>query len=297
MNITSIVIIYNSALKDSDTLKSLLRCKLENIKLELCVWNNGPHLLEENDVADFLFLCSRKNIKVNIYQDTRNISLSKIYNFFIKKEFDYISILDQDSILPTNFLEKISINSNFDIITPKIMVKKDGEYVQYYPHLNNRPNIVIPEGKVDSKIISAMSGLTLSKDATNKIMSFKGYIFEERLAFYGIDNDIFRTINMMENHKLSLCCLNEIHHSLSTLDLEEAKSEFRMIEIFYFKYFIRMEYQKKSITSTIFITFRDFMRGKMSFSRMKNLIIFSFKKSHPRSKHEIPKNKIPTHYL
>ncbi|MFC3393354.1 glycosyltransferase family A protein [Brenneria rubrifaciens] len=300
MNITSVVIIYNSALKDSDTLKSILRCQTENITLEICVWNNGPLLLNETDVSEFLSICQGKGIGVRIYQDTQNLSLSKIYNFFIKNEkFEFITILDQDSHLPTNFYTNIALHPDADIITPIIIAEKNGANIQTDPHIDGDINIMIDEGKVDVKIDSVMSGLALSQNGIDKIMLFRGYVFEERLAFYGIDSDFFRIINIMIDNKtpLNIYCSNRIYHSFAMFNIANRTNSFRIMELFYYKSFIRNEYQKKSKISTIYIYLRDFLRGKIEFYRMKNLLVFTINNMHPRSKIDLNKKTVPTHRI
>ncbi|MEQ9967618.1 hypothetical protein ABRP72_00265 [Pectobacterium carotovorum] len=221
MKITSIVIIYNSTLENSDTLRSILASHTKNITLDVLIWNNGPSLLNEEDVQHFLASCQEKGIRAKVFQDIRNLSLSKIYNFFIEvNEFNFITILDQDSILPKDFFIRLSTVKDADVVAPKIIAKKNDVYTQYYPHLYENPDIIISEGHIQSPIESAMSGITISKNAVDKIITFRGYVFEEKLAFYGIDNDFFRTIKIMKYDQLSLFCLNEIHHSLSALDPE-----------------------------------------------------------------------------
>ncbi|MEQ9876042.1 hypothetical protein ABRP91_19635 [Pectobacterium brasiliense] len=298
MKITSIVIIYNSTLENSDTLRSVLASQTKNIVLDILIWNNGPSLLNEEDVQHFLASCQEKGIRAKIFQDIRNLSLSKIYNFFIEvNEFNFVTILDQDSILPKDFFIRLSTVKDADVIVPKIIAKKNDVYTQYYPHLYDNPDIIISEGHIQSPIESAMSGITISKNAVDKIITFRGYVFEEKLAFYGIDNDFFRTIKIMKDDQLSLFCLNEIHHSLSALDPEEAKNDFRIIENLYFKYFIRFEYNNKNMLSTLFICFRDLISRKLTINQTKKLISFIIRKSHPRSIEKISKNKNPSHYL
>ncbi|MFP9228825.1 glycosyltransferase family 2 protein [Pectobacterium cacticida] len=298
MNITSVVIIYNSQLRESDTLNSLLRCKLENINLNVCIWNNGPSLLTEDDAANFIWQCQEKGIRAKIYQDIRNLALSKIYNFFIKNEsFEFITILDQDSHLPTDYFTKISLHLDADIIVPIIIAEKNGVSSQTDPHFYGNINRMIGEGKVDMKIDSVMSGLALSKKGIDKIISFRGYLFEERLAFYGIDSDFFRTINIItDNHKiLNIYCENKIYHSFAMFNPDNKNNSFRMMEMFYYKSYIRNEYQKKSKLSTIYIYLRDFIRGKMDFNRMKNMIIFTINNCHPRSRIIFDKQVTPSH--
>ncbi|MEH0833147.1 glycosyltransferase family 2 protein [Pectobacterium cacticida] len=301
MNITSVVIIYNSQLRESDTLNSLLRCKLENVNLNVCIWNNGPSLLTEDDAANFIWQCQEKGIRAKIYQDIRNLALSKIYNFFIKEnQYDMITILDQDSQLPQDFLTNISSHHLADIIVPKIFVKnQDDEYVQIYPHEYKKYDNKIKYGNIENKIDSAMSGVTLSAKFIEKIKTFRGAVFEEKLAFYGIDSDLFREINKMidKGADLKLHCIGSINHSFSYLSPIKEENEFRDAEIFYFKYFIRMEYQKKSKLSTLWVCIRDFVRTKSNLNKTKKMIPFIFAGIHPRSKLEIPEGLQPTHSL
>ncbi|KFX02784.1 hypothetical protein KP22_17745 [Pectobacterium betavasculorum] len=296
MNITSVVIIYNAELRESDTLKSILLCQIQNINLNICIWNNGPKLLTESDASDFISQCQKKGIQAKIYQDIRNLSLSKIYNFFVKnEEFEFITILDQDSYLPENYLTKISSHQEADIVAPIVIAERNGISAQTDPHFYGDVNLMIGEGKVDMKIDSVMSGLALSKQGADKIIAFRGYLFEERLAFYGIDSDIFRTMNIMADNKITLniYCANKIYHSFAMSNPDNKNDSFRIMEMFYYKTFIRNEYQKKSKISTIFIYLRDFIRGKTDFDRTKKLIIFSIDNTHPRSKLNIEKNINP----
>ncbi|MBA0178564.1 hypothetical protein H0251_02795 [Pectobacterium carotovorum] len=299
MKISSVVVIYNSTLIKSDTLTSLLACQKEKIDITILVWNNGPDFLGEEDIKKFLITCKEKGINAKIYQDIRNIALSKIYNFFIDNEdFDFITLLDQDSMLPADYYTKISSHINEDIITPIIIAEKNGILAQTDPHFYGDVNIMIPEGKVKMKIDSVMSGLAISRQGTDKIKDYRRYVFEERLAFYGIDSDLFRTINIMKEngHHLDIYCTNKIHHSFAMFNSEENKSKFRVMEMFYFQSFIRNEYQKKSKISTLFIYLRDALRRKIKFETAKNLIIFSMNGIHPRSKIDINKSINPTNF-
>ena len=79
------------------TIKSILGSELNSIQLNMIIWNNGPTLLEENDIVNHLEASQKKGISSFIYQDIRNTSLSKIYNYFIQKlNYDFFVIFDQD---------------------------------------------------------------------------------------------------------------------------------------------------------------------------------------------------------
>ncbi|WP_225086203.1 hypothetical protein [Pectobacterium colocasium] len=297
MNITAVVVLYNMSLSKSDTLQSILMNQLNNIKLTLKIWNNGPVKLEEKDIEGFFSFCSSLNIKVDIFQDMRNVSLSKIYNHFIKDiDYDYITILDQDSALSEEFFDN-KLYENADIIIPKIYCDINGKITQTHPYKTESGEKITTEGFINEKIETVMSGLTLSKSVTNRIIEYRKYIFEERLGFYGIDCDFFKIFNTMEpSPRITVCCKNKIFHSFALLDPNESRSEFRQIELYYFKLFSRIEYQKKGSISTLWVILRDFIRMKNNFVTTYNMTMFVLRKCHPRSIFNI-KNNYPTHRL
>lgn len=300
MKLTAVVIIYNSKLSESHTLQSIIRCCLKEVSLTIQIWNNGPDLLAEDDTQDFFILCESKNIKVKIYQDIRNIALSKVYNFFANKnDYDFISILDQDSVLPEDFISNIKQHRDVEIILPKIIAKKNDKFTQIYPHTYCDADALIEDGKINVSVDSVMSGITMSADIVRKIIIFRGYLFEEKLAFYGIDCDLFRSIKSMADNGalINLYCIGSICHSFAFFDPEVAKNEFRQMELFYYKFYIRQAYSKKSMLSTLWVCIRDFLRRKNSLEKTKNLIRFTLDGAHPRSKIEIIPDMHPTHEL
>jgi len=42
MNITAIIILYNSNIENSGTIQSLLTTNIKDINLKIIIWNNGP---------------------------------------------------------------------------------------------------------------------------------------------------------------------------------------------------------------------------------------------------------------
>ncbi|MEQ9880617.1 hypothetical protein ABRP83_00235 [Pectobacterium brasiliense] len=293
MNINALVISYNSPIADSPTLQSLLKVDSKNIKLTIHIWNNGPNLFEEHDVIKYIRECNEKEIDIYIYQDTRNISLAKIYNYIIsKKNFDFIAILDQDSTINSDYMENIIKNHNYDLIFPRIITGKGDVLTQSHPHSSKDKNILINEGPVSSSMSSITSGLVLSKKLISKMEKYRGYVFEEKLGFYGIDVDFFIIINRMIEEKIPInaYCIGSINHSLSFDDEIEVKKPFRYIEMLYFKIFFRKNHQKKNILTTLWICLREILRGKMNIYNATSLLLFIFTNTHPRSKFNIKKH-------
>ncbi|MEL0579834.1 hypothetical protein AACK17_14945 [Pectobacterium punjabense] len=296
MNMTAVVILYNTCLIKSETLQSILVNKLQSINLTLKIWNNGPEYLKEEDISKFFSFCLKSNINVDIFQDKRNVSLSKIYNLFITEEnYDYITILDQDSTLPEDFFANIFHEKKTDIIIPLIFSNTNEIIVQTHPYRLYDGKKIVTEGFINQKIETVMSGITLSSNFTEKIIKNWNFFFEERLGFYGIDSDFFKKLNEMESlSKISICCKNRIHHSFALLDPNQSMTEFRKMELFYFKIFSRIAYQKKGPISTLWVTLRDFIRMKNNFITTYNLVMFVLRKRHPRSIYDI-RNHHPTH--
>ena len=81
MNITAIVILYNSLIKNSETIQSLLNTEKTDTNLNLIIWNNGPQQLDINECEEFKSKFNKLGVQLSIYEDTNNIALSKIYNF------------------------------------------------------------------------------------------------------------------------------------------------------------------------------------------------------------------------
>ncbi|WP_129709119.1 hypothetical protein [Pectobacterium zantedeschiae] len=295
---TAVVILYNTYLLESETLQSILINKLHNINLTLKIWNNGPNYLEEEDINKFFSFCSKSGINVDIFQDKRNVSLSKIYNLFInEKNYDYITILDQDSTLPEDFFAKIFHGKKTDIIIPLIFSNINEIVAQTHPYRLYDGEKIVTECSINQKIETVMSGITLSSNFTETIIKNWNSVFEERLGFYGIDSDFFKRLNEMESlSNISVCCKNKIHHSFALLDPNQSMSEFRKMELFYFKIFSRIAYQKKGPISTLWVTLRDFIRMKNNFVTTYNLVMFVLRKRHPRSIIDI-RNHRPTHRL
>lgn len=92
MQLSILVILYNSTCQQSETLQSILGADLTQIDLKLIIWNNGPNLLDNIQLTNYLTQASEKGIAVTTYQDIRNLSLSKIYNFVLQQQdADFLS--------------------------------------------------------------------------------------------------------------------------------------------------------------------------------------------------------------
>ena len=119
MNITAIIILYNSNIENSGTIQSLLTTNIKDINLKIIIWNNGPKFLTVQECQKIKNIFNLKKIELSIYEDINNIALSKIYNIFLNSEhYDFFSLLDQDSQLNEDFFQNIINNNNYDVIVP-----------------------------------------------------------------------------------------------------------------------------------------------------------------------------------
>lgn len=293
MNVNALVISYNSSISQSSTLQSLLETDNSDINFKIIIWNNGPSLFNEQDINNYIEKCKEKEISLYIDQDIRNISLSKVYNHIIKKDnFDFIAILDQDSIINADYLQNIANHRESELLLPRITTRKNNVLLQSHPHSSKDKNILINEGPVKSNISSVTSGIILSRGFIDKIENFRGYVFEEKLGFYGIDVDFFVTINHMikKNIPVNAFCIGSISHSFASDDETECGSPFRYLELLYFKIFVRKNHQNKSKLSTLWICTREILRGKLSPRNAISVLRFMFENIHPRSKFMIEKD-------
>jgi hypothetical protein len=196
-----IVVLYESEIKESVTINSLLKSKVFFENCELCIWNNGPHLLLSNDVVEL----EAKGFSVSIIQTIENISLSVIYNKFIEqmKACAYV-FLDDDSYLNDNYLNDIlSYFSNGNILIPVITNKGS----QYSPFIRNK--------KIK---IGITSGILIPQPVVSRMMDYYDAFFDEKFKFYGVDTSLFYRIYQL---KLPSFNIKGFEHELSVLDETE----------------------------------------------------------------------------
>lgn len=298
MNIKLLVITYDSSLEFSETLKSIGGTNLQNINLNLIIWNNGPKFFRKDDVDLYLNKCNSLGISVKIFQDIRNVSLSMIYNkFSVENDYDFISIFDQDSVIPYDFFQNMIEYCENDLILP--IINTDGlEIKSRYPCFTtgDKKNKVIDLGSVSEKITSITSGICISRNLCDSMISYRGFLFDESLAFYGIDVEFFLGLNslMKSNKKIKVYCAGYIMHSLSCDDENERMSPFRMIELFYFQIYYRRKKQGKNELSNFWIYIREIMRGKIKANYIFPAMYFMFNNRHPRTVIKISADIEPT---
>lgn len=299
MIINVLTILYNTSLSESMTLKSILNTKLDSIQLNIIIWNNGPSLLSQDDIDNYLQNCQTKKVSTYIYQDVRNASLSKIYNHFIKKlNYDFFVIFDQDSNLESSFFQNIYSNKDYAIICPAVFPKQKIDK-QCFPSDIEQREIVVPIGEFtlgNTRTIN--SGTALSRNLVENLQIKYNYVFDEKFAFYHTDHRLFDLINATtETANLKGLCIGKMYHDMTCeLSLEQL-SERARLEIAYAKMLMRIyraNNPKNQIRRNLFYAYKMKKKDHLNFNSFIKLLKCVITKEHPRSVVSIDKNIQPT---
>lgn len=286
MQLSTVVILYNATILDSTTLQSLLNCQLADHQLTLHIWNNGPQALERSDIDAYLKVAESLGITVIIYEDKRNVALSKIYNFIINKgSFDFFIPFDQDSRLNSEFFITIAHQPTLSLILPRVENNGKTKFPYYV-----KQGPITEEGDVEvNRVTSINSGMAISSGLV-KIFKDSGLtVFDERFAFYGIDTAFFLNLWAIYHQypTISCGCYGKIEHSLA-MDEEEAAqgklSDNRRLEYIYFFILYRLHYKHRSKLSILFHVLNKIrksnIRSKENLSKIIKCIMLG---QHPRS--------------
>ncbi len=233
-----LIVVYNESVFESSTFKSLLRLLQEQPHAAtVYLWDNSPK--PQHQVSEFNSIksCIIKYIYYGV-----NEKLSVVYNKIIDSALadncKLITILDQDSILPLDFKDKIDSIENPELVVPTVYSSKSGLIIspryQRYNYLTNscmaRP-IDIPkvEGSLASNEFFAVgSGMTISR-----ILWESGVRFNESLSFYGVDTEFCNDYSKKFNSFNIIKC-NFLHDASGENDEGFLKLKWRLSK--YFEY-------------------------------------------------------------
>ncbi len=179
-----VVVLYKSSFNESKTLSSVKKQNWKPDDFKLIIWDNSPvpQLLEAiND--------EKKYLDFEYIAKPENEWLSKVYNQVVEKfSFDYIMLLDQDSIIPPDYFTELhnSIKENPAINLFLPIVKNNNKIVSpaSFQFFKGKHWKTETTGLTKSKnIIAVTSGMVISGNYFNK----HSYKFDERLNLYAID--------------------------------------------------------------------------------------------------------------
>lgn len=298
MRINVLTVLYNCSLSNSNTIKAVLQAKLESIQLNMIIWNNGPTLLDKEDINNFIEVSQKLEIISSIYQDIRNLSLSKIYNYFINKlDYDFFVIFDQDSMIESSFFQNIFHNSEYAIICPAIYPEQKIER-QCFPSDFEQKEKVTPLGEFDlGNTRTINSGTALSKNLINKLLTNHHYVFDEKFAFYHTDHRLFDLIHITpQTAVLKGLCIGKMHHDMTCELSLENLSERARLEIALAKMLMRIYRNcnpKKEIRRNLFYAYKMKKKDNLNFKSFIELLKCVITKEHPRSRASIDRNIKP----
>ncbi len=182
-HILALIVVYGMNPDRSTSLQTLLSNTSPGDNLTILVWDNSPS--PSMDAARFMAN------GMQYISTPENLGLSTIYNRVIKGHLadnSYLLLLDQDSELPTNFLNEcvtaIEAEPDIDLFLP--MVRANGAWRSPLTYiLGWGRNWSSPrKGRIPSRGVCAInSGMLIS--AHYLLGDFPGY--DERLRFYGTD--------------------------------------------------------------------------------------------------------------
>lgn len=300
IKVNAIVVLYNSKIEESQTIKSIFNADLSNVDLTLSVWNNGKSLLDKDDIAQYIGYCTQKGIASEIYQDIRNISLSKVYNYFIyKSDYDFISILDQDTNVNEDFFKNIGANSSYDVICPEVYLINRGNVKSspiYGKSKDDNDLDFVESGDFNAnKFLTCASGLSLSRQLMCHVKEHYGTVFDEKYAFYWADINFLERLAVFDFIKGK--CIGKLYHDISGIgDNYHEMKESSKLEHGYGKIIIRINQRNKAgIIRNVIYAIKYSLKAKCSLNSMLKIVLCALLRKHPRSVFNINKKIKPTH--
>lgn len=261
-----LVLLYNKKISESLTLNTISNVKS---KKNIVIWNNGPNKLNLNE--DAIQELKNKNFQIYIEETIENLSLSKIYNTFLRKyKSNRYMILDQDSNLREYDIDKIFDVCDY-LVIPNIKGVRTHQYIS-------------PIGfEKKQKIMAIMSGICFSQILAEHFVSLYENVFDERYYFYGVDSSFFFRLRKQKSLYNRIVLDGVIYHDLSRYDEEEHQSVFRKKERSYdagisFRNYPSLETLKN------FIYALRYSFGSKRYFYFNDIIMCYLKGTHPKNK-------------
>lgn len=217
-----LVVIFKCKTSKSDSLLSLAACGDSKKDISLFVWDNSP-IAQPQDEIDWLY----SNFPAVIYEHhPENLGLSVIYNRTISRylrndsRVDYLILLDQDSSFSKDLLHSAKfageVFPGINLFIPRVSAAGDIVSPARLFYFYGRACKNIAPGLHSAHFMTAInSGMVIRGKYLRD--QFPGY--DERLKFYGTDNDFMQTFKKSNEH---LCVTDAtIIHDLARNNNEE----------------------------------------------------------------------------
>ncbi|WP_368168889.1 MULTISPECIES: glycosyltransferase [unclassified Aeromonas] len=191
-SIKIVIVLYNKKIVDSASINSILKQKYskDNICVSLSIHDNSPlAMINDNELSEI-----GRELKVSYIHDGNNNGLNVIYEAEFKNfDSDYILILDDDTSLPYDYLDKFhQAQQEFgtkSIFVPKVIVfdKLVSPYKSWLFFSRAIRDLVHGTCK---NIYAINSGVFLPN-----IKEIKNYSYPPYVSFYGTDTVLFEYVH------------------------------------------------------------------------------------------------------
>ncbi|MEZ9630679.1 hypothetical protein AB4304_14405 [Vibrio breoganii] len=217
-----LIVLYNTSLYDSLAFQSLRRLvsKKQDV-ITVYVWDNSE--LAAHKSNEFV---ANQGLNIIYFHEAHNINLSKIYNTVLDMALpshEYITILDQDTVLDECFLGSIP-KDNKILVVPRVQSSLSGKMIsprwQHHNYFLNHCEVRLEIDEFSSGtqkadgFFSVGSGLTINNEIWNS-----GVRFNEDLSFYGVDAEFCKDYSGLYDTFLLLN--STLSHSPSNEELED----------------------------------------------------------------------------
>lgn len=246
--VTAIIVVYNKSLKESPTCIFAKENKLSTIVCDNSERENENEKTAAESGFTYIFMNGNKG-------------LSKAYNkaLEIKGEEEYYLILDDDTVLPKDFISKISShikeNPGADIFLPKVF---SGE-IQISPAVLGKIRVrTIKNGEKVKDFTAINSGMVIKKSF------FDDFRYDENLFLDYIDHDLmcYANNNGKKIHIMEDVLITQNFFGLSETSKESKKRRYNIFKSD-FSYFIKKHKRNKFIAALIILKRRIAAGGKI----------------------------------
>lgn len=254
MKLSILVVLYDCCIEESRTLQSLVKLLHGKSDCRVVVWNNGPRSLKLEEF-DGMFSVG---VEFSVFETVDNRSLSKIYNYFIKRcPAEKFLFLDHDTSLNQSYIDSVYSMPDSFLGVPIVVSNQSIEY----PMLDWVKVGGGDEIGSDDLVMSCLSGLVLGRGFVDCLLAQYDEVFDEVFVLYGVDTSFFLRVHKLRlNHAIRF--VGSIEHSFSRNE-NEAKSinQFRVLERSYDLGLTLRYYPNSHHFKIFYYVMRAFVRG------------------------------------
>jgi len=246
MNLLAVLVIYNCKIEKSDTLNSLVSNYQRNPEIfgdfELIIYDNSQ--AGQNIYITIPF-------KFQYFHDKDNKGLAVAYNYSLNKAIEnsnnWILLLDQDSVLPVDFIDDLSSKVATVCENPAVMA--------LVPKMRFKKAIFSPTKVYFGGIVRSLDSQHKGICKTNNVFaigsgcvvrtSFLQKIggFNEKFPIDCLDRWLFLTINEMEGKVFVTDSI--IDHEVSVMNFDKLMNEQRYNSILKYENIFMKSYKSK----------------------------------------------------